>query len=75
MFKESQSSVFHFHPVWVLLSLKLRSSTWVGLLVAVEDLYQTVTRYLPFEEEPGPCFIQALVFLLLLLSFCIPLPL
>ena len=32
-----------------------------------------VTCYLPFEEEPGPCFIHTLIFLLLLLSFCIPL--
>ena len=38
-----------------------------GALSCCRRPVSDVTCYLPFEEEPGPCFIHTLIFLLLLL--------
>ena len=46
------------------LSLKLPSSTWMGALVPIEKLNDIVI-HTSLEEEPGPCFITALLFLFL----------
>ena len=45
----------------LVLSLKLPSSTWAGALVLAEGLKGMLctTR----KEEPGPCFIEVLLFL------------
>ena len=49
-----------------VLSLKLPSSTWVGTLVPAEELKDIV---IALEEEPGPCFVTAQLFLFLFFFF------